>query len=177
MRNLRNYTWLRNNGFGCMCRMLISSTEMSVKGRAHGKGLAWVRNAHSDSIVSACRGHRGCHASLHYLLAPPVMAVCFYGDGPCGPLKEEWKEQSGQDDGQAVRKEGAKKRRVSEEGRATGRRKILSSGSLGLQTGNEPNGRHLIYICCESINIMIVVTSRAMESTITVWDGCIDSQI
>lgn len=68
-----------------------------------------MRNAHSDSIVSACRGHRGCHASLHYLLAPPVMAVCFYGDGPCCPLKEEWKEQSGQDDGQAVREEGEKK--------------------------------------------------------------------
>lgn len=54
----------------------------------------YVRNADSDSIVSACCGHRGCHASLHYLLSPPVMAVCFYGDGPCFPLKEERKEQS-----------------------------------------------------------------------------------
>lgn len=75
-----------------------------------------MRNAHSDSIVSACRGHRGCHASLHYLLSPPVMAVCFYGDGPCSPLKEEWKEQSGVD-GVMDRRQGGWWKKGSEEGR------------------------------------------------------------
>lgn len=82
-----------------MCRMQISSAELNGKActRMGDWGICVVRNADSDSIVSACCGHRGCHASLHYLLSPPVMAVCFYGDGPCFPLNEEWKEQRGVD--------------------------------------------------------------------------------
>lgn len=66
-----------------------------------------ARSAHSHSIVLASCSPRGSHASPHYLLSPPVMAVCFYGNRPCTPLKgeaavkgAEW-EYGARDDGQA----------------------------------------------------------------------------
>ncbi len=62
-------------------------------------------SAHSHSIVLAFCSPRGSHASPHYLLSPPVMAVCYYGDRPCTPLEGEaavkgagW-EKSAWDDG------------------------------------------------------------------------------
>ena len=82
-------------------------------------------SAHSHSIVLAFCSPRGSHASPHYLLSPPVTAVCYYGDRPCTPLEGEaavkgvrW-EKSAWDDGQG-RERKVKKGSVSDEGRNWG---------------------------------------------------------
>lgn len=62
---------------------------MTVKSVWRVTSYKRVCSAHFHSIVLAFCSPRGSHASLHYLLSPPVMAVCYYGNRPCSPLERE----------------------------------------------------------------------------------------
>lgn len=53
----------------------------SVHTQADGR-RAERAQTHSHSIAPAFRSPTGSHALPHYLLSPPVTAVCFYGDRP-----------------------------------------------------------------------------------------------
>lgn len=86
---------------------MISFNELNVPTAQRVTFCRRACSAHSHSIVLAFCSPRGSHASPHYLLSPPVMAVCFYGNRPCTPLKgeaavqgAEW-EYGARDDGQA----------------------------------------------------------------------------
>ena len=86
---------------------MISFSELNVHPVCRVTLYKRACSAHSHSIVLAFCSPRGSHASPHYLLSPPVMAVCYYGDRPCTPLEGEagvkgagW-EKSARDDGQA----------------------------------------------------------------------------
>lgn len=138
--------------------------------------------AHSDSIVSAFRSHRGCHASLHYLLSPPVKAVCFYGDGPCCPLEDRGirgKEQSGSREHEMMDRLQGRRWGKEEWGMRAGNRKIptfpqgRSSCRPGGQRPKAAKKHHLLWkkhpisfqsiIICRSISLIIVINLN-MES-------------
>lgn len=88
------------------------------------KSSSSSRSAHSHSIVLAFCSRSGSHASAHYLLSPPVTAVCYYGDRPCTPLEAApaatgehkttrwWTGQSQEGEKGSVSDEGRTKRGV-----------------------------------------------------------------
>lgn len=164
----------------CMCGILIRQRPLVISFDAplctQVDFQTRACSAHSHSTMLAFCSSEGSHASPHYLLSPPVMAVCYYGDRPCNPARGRvrgagWENKSAIDVGRFLR-EGGEEGSVSDEG-GNGRRrgelkkdiKVKVSGAATNITNFTTVPQEIIWCCTAGF----IITSCCWQTLCVPW--------